>query len=157
NLSTLEFESWLTGVAQWLPRNPVAENEQTVEDLDQELKLLLRVSRALPKIRGAGRIAVAIQKFYQRKKRNPLTVPVLNFLMHLDPHELVEVALLFYPQLYDHREIAILRRELRHGDTFLDLGSNAGFYSLVASSLVGPSGKVVSVEADPEMFENFNR
>ncbi|WP_107068140.1 FkbM family methyltransferase [Streptomyces sp. CT34] len=42
-----------------------------------------------------------------------------------------------------------LRRRLRPGDTFVDVGSNIGYFSLLASRLVGEQGKVVSVEAMP--------
>lgn len=41
---------------------------------------------------------------------------------------------------------------LRPGDVFIDVGANIGYYSLLASKLVGDSGKVVSVEALPQIF-----
>lgn len=47
------------------------------------------------------------------------------------------------------RCLAIL---LRPGDTFLDVGAHIGFFSLVASSLVGPSGRVYAFEANPSIF-----
>lgn len=40
---------------------------------------------------------------------------------------------------------------LRPGMTFYDLGANIGFFSLMAAHLVGPSGRVISFEADPEI------
>lgn len=40
---------------------------------------------------------------------------------------------------------------LRPGMTFYDLGANIGFFSLLAARLVGPGGRVVSFEADPEI------
>src|SRR5258706_10400497 len=120
--------------------------------MDKELTLLMTLSRALPRVRGAGRIAVAMQKIYQRKKRESLVAPVFDFQMRLNPNELVDSGFLFYPQLYDRRELALLRRELQSGDIFLDVGANIGFYSLVASPFVGPSGRVISIEADPEIF-----
>jgi FkbM family methyltransferase len=40
---------------------------------------------------------------------------------------------------------------LRSGMTFYDLGANIGFFSLLASRIVGPTGRVVSFEADPEI------
>jgi len=43
-----------------------------------------------------------------------------------------------------------LERYLRPGMTFYDLGANIGFFSLMAARIVGPSGRVVSFEADPE-------
>jgi FkbM family methyltransferase len=35
--------------------------------------------------------------------------------------------------------------------TFYDLGANIGFFSLLAARLVGPSGHVISFEADSEI------
>jgi len=44
-----------------------------------------------------------------------------------------------------------LVEHLRPGMTFFDLGANLGFFSLLAARLVGPSGRVVAFEADPEI------
>jgi FkbM family methyltransferase len=41
---------------------------------------------------------------------------------------------------------------LRPGDTFVDLGANIGYYSLLASRLVSESGHVYSIEASPSIF-----
>jgi len=40
---------------------------------------------------------------------------------------------------------------LRPGMTFYDLGANIGFFSLLAARLVGPQGRVISMEPDPEI------
>jgi FkbM family methyltransferase len=40
---------------------------------------------------------------------------------------------------------------LRPGVTFYDVGANIGLFSLLASRIVGPFGRVVSFEADPEI------
>jgi FkbM family methyltransferase len=40
---------------------------------------------------------------------------------------------------------------LRPGMTFYDVGANIGFFSLMAARLVGPQGRVVAFEADPEI------
>ncbi|WP_328318784.1 FkbM family methyltransferase [Streptomyces sp. NBC_00388] len=42
-----------------------------------------------------------------------------------------------------------LRSRLRPGDTFVDVGANIGYFSVLASRLVGSAGRVVSVEASP--------
>ena len=39
------------------------------------------------------------------------------------------------------------------GQTVLDIGANIGFYTLRASRQVGPTGKVISVEANPQTFQ----
>jgi len=44
----------------------------------------------------------------------------------------------------------LLKTELRPGDCYYDVGAHAGFFCLVASRFVGPSGKIVAFEPDPE-------
>ncbi|MFN2564125.1 MAG: methyltransferase domain-containing protein [Gemmatimonadaceae bacterium] len=42
---------------------------------------------------------------------------------------------------------------LRDGECVVDVGSGAGIDSLIASKMVGPSGRVVGVDMTPEMLE----
>jgi FkbM family methyltransferase len=55
----------------------------------------------------------------------------------------------------------ILRDYLKPGMVFYDLGSNNGFFSLVAARIVGPTGGVVAFEAEPRLWtgivENLER
>ncbi|MFI0821370.1 FkbM family methyltransferase [Streptomyces sp. NPDC021098] len=46
-----------------------------------------------------------------------------------------------------------LQRRLRPGDVFVDVGANIGYYSVLASRLVGPGGAVVAVEASPRFHQ----
>ena len=41
---------------------------------------------------------------------------------------------------------AVIRRYVRPGDTFLDIGANEGYFSALAGRLVGPAGLVIAVE-----------
>ena len=43
-----------------------------------------------------------------------------------------------------------VQARLRPGDVFIDAGANIGFYSILASRIVGPEGKVISVEMMPQ-------
>lgn len=45
----------------------------------------------------------------------------------------------------------VLRRHLRPGDTFVDVGANVGYLSVVAATLVGPTGKVHAFEPNREL------
>jgi FkbM family methyltransferase len=45
----------------------------------------------------------------------------------------------------------VLRKRVARGMTFYDVGANIGFFSLAAARLVGPAGRVVAFEADPEI------
>lgn len=44
---------------------------------------------------------------------------------------------------------ALLAAHLRPGDTYWDIGANAGYHTLYGSRLVGPTGRVLAVEPDP--------
>jgi FkbM family methyltransferase len=44
---------------------------------------------------------------------------------------------------------AFMRRRLRPGDTFIDVGANVGYLSALGSRLIGPHGIVVAIEPEP--------
>ncbi len=57
-----------------------------------------------------------------------------------------------------HYELPIqeaLRRELSPGQTFYDVGANAGFFTLVAARLVGAQGKCVAFDPLPDNIESI--
>lgn len=121
--------------------------------MDTELKLLRGITTRLPGIPGAGFLANSISEFYNRRPRPVVECESYGWKLRLDPREAVERGMLFFPQLYDHRERRFLEQHLRAGDVFLDVGANVGFYSLLASRLVGPSGRVMAFEADPDTYK----
>jgi len=43
-------------------------------------------------------------------------------------------------------------RRLRACDVYVDIGAHVGYYSLLASRVVGDGGKVIAVEANPDTF-----
>lgn len=49
----------------------------------------------------------------------------------------------------DWDEMRLLERVLRPGDTFVDIGANVGVWTLLAASLVGPTGHVDAFEPGP--------
>lgn len=46
----------------------------------------------------------------------------------------------------------LIRHRLGPGRTFVDVGANLGWYTLLAASAVGPAGRVVAIEASPANF-----
>lgn len=58
---------------------------------------------------------------------------------------------------YDPENSALLRKILRPGDTFLDLGANVGWFTLLASSVVGPTGSVHAFEPQPTIADYLER
>lgn len=51
---------------------------------------------------------------------------------------------------YEPQLTAYLRANLRPGMTFVDIGANVGYFSVLASRLVGEEGTVVAVEPAPD-------
>ncbi|MEU9634563.1 FkbM family methyltransferase [Streptomyces tendae] len=50
-----------------------------------------------------------------------------------------------------------LRRRLRPGDGFVDVGANIGAFSVLAARLVGAEGRVVAIEASPDLHGSLVR
>lgn len=51
---------------------------------------------------------------------------------------------------------AFISERLRDGDCFVDVGANIGYFSALAARRVGPTGRVLAVEASPAVFESLN-
>jgi FkbM family methyltransferase len=51
---------------------------------------------------------------------------------------------------YEPAKHALIRRRLRPGMTFVDVGANKGDFTLLAARLVGNSGRVISIEPEPD-------
>jgi precorrin-6B methylase 2 len=52
---------------------------------------------------------------------------------------------------------AFLRSTLRAGQTFVDVGARLGYFSVLASRLVRPTGTVIAVEPDPRSVDLLRR
>lgn len=58
---------------------------------------------------------------------------------------------------HDQDAFALIRSRVQPGDTFVDVGANVGIFSLTASQVVGPTGRVISVEPNPSTFGRLSR
>lgn len=54
-------------------------------------------------------------------------------------------------------EALLLGKLLRPGDTFVDVGANHGSFAILAAERVGPTGRIVAVEAQPRLAELIRR
>ncbi len=126
-------------------------NEQAIRASESNIELssILALTRRLPIAPGMKLFARYLAKWYLRKPRSVVESTVFGYETQLNPHECVESELLFWPQLFDWREISFLRKVLQPGDVFLDLGSNVGGYTLALAPSLGDKGLVISVDADP--------
>jgi FkbM family methyltransferase len=62
---------------------------------------------------------------------------------------------LMWAAAYEPQIRRCLTALLRPGDTFVDVGAHIGFFSLIASSVVGPTGHVYAFEADSALFQRL--
>jgi FkbM family methyltransferase len=58
---------------------------------------------------------------------------------------------------YEYHKQRALQHALKTGDVVYDIGANVGFYSLLASVLVGDAGHVYSFEPFPDNLRELNR
>ncbi|MGE5219859.1 MAG: FkbM family methyltransferase [Chloroflexota bacterium] len=62
---------------------------------------------------------------------------------------------IYYFGIWEPHITRWVSRCLAPGDTFVDVGANVGYYSLLASRLVGKSGTVVAIEASPQTVDDL--
>jgi FkbM family methyltransferase len=79
----------------------------------------------------------------------PSSVMVQGHRMWLDDQDTLELAT---QEIYEPFETALFKKEIKAGQTVLDIGANIGYYALIAAKLVGPRGKVYAFEPDPDNF-----
>lgn len=58
---------------------------------------------------------------------------------------------------YELQTILAMKRYLKEGDTFIDVGANIGYLSAIAMGIVGKSGQVHSFEPVPEYFQRLKK
>lgn len=58
---------------------------------------------------------------------------------------------------YEREQQALFRQIVGRGAVVYDIGANVGFYTLLASELVGPSGRVLSFEPLPRNLDLLRR
>ncbi len=79
----------------------------------------------------------------------PRKVTVLGHVMWLDDKDTLELGT---HGVYEPFETNLFFKEIKAGQTVVDVGANIGYYTLLAARLVGPEGKVYAFEPDPTNF-----
>ncbi len=59
--------------------------------------------------------------------------------------------------VWEPRETRYLRTLLQAGQTFVDVGANVGYFSLLAARLLGPGGTVIAVEPEHRNLDLLHR
>ena len=78
-----------------------------------------------------------------------LTIPRSGYKLRFYPTAMS--ALLWSDPEFGLHDEAVFHHLLRPGDVFIDVGANVGAFTLAASAIVGPKGRVFAVEAHPKI------
>jgi FkbM family methyltransferase len=116
-------------------------------------------TRGLPEGWAGRRLALMLRHLAMRMlKGPPLDLETFGVRMRLYPYKNVcERRLLFTPQYFDADELKILASRIKDGFTFIDVGSNVGWYALFLAREAGPavSTRILAVEPQPEIFDRL--
>ncbi len=84
------------------------------------------------------------------RARGRTTVSVLGNQLTLHPQDKgVSIELAVY-RIHEPRTSRLLSRCLQQGMTVVDIGCNIGYYALLEAQRVGPTGKVIAIEPEPQ-------
>lgn len=117
--------------------------------------LIRGITSRIPRVRGLGLLLVPITKFFKGRAREDVEVSVFGRTMLVNPSDQIGNVLLFSPQWYDPLERSLLARLLQPGDYVVDVGANIGAYTLLFAGMVGPSGSVTAIEAEPRNMQKL--
>ena len=57
--------------------------------------------------------------------------------------------------IYEPEVSSYIMKNLKLGETFMDIGANNSYYTVLAAGLVGPNGKIISIEQSPNVFRRL--
>ncbi|MGH9900138.1 MAG: FkbM family methyltransferase [Pyrinomonadaceae bacterium] len=78
---------------------------------------------------------------------------LFGFQIRLDLRDLIQRSI--FLNVFEPEESSIVRTYLRPGQTFVDVGANIGYYTLMAARLVGESGHVMAFEPSQYIYERL--
>jgi FkbM family methyltransferase len=116
------------------------------------LNILQRTIEPLP-IPGKGRLAEAILRHV--RSREVECHPLPGITVSLRPNQRIERWM--WAGAYERELVQLMKRTLKSGMTVLDVGANIGYFSALASGLVGSSGQVHAFEPMPKNLSRLRQ
>jgi FkbM family methyltransferase len=110
--------------------------------------LLRNVARSGPQFRGKQRLLNLLCP-----RDSARQFDVFGFSMALDLRESIQRDV--FLERYELKETALVRRVLQPGMTIIDVGANVGYYTALASSIVGAHGTVLAFEPSPYAYSRL--
>lgn len=108
----------------------------------------MAVVAALP----VGRLFIMRLYHYagRRLRPNRSAVTYFDAAMTCDTRDFIQATIAHFGA-WEPNVSAAMERLVEPGDTVVDIGANVGYFTLLLSTLVGPQGKVIAIEAHPEI------
>src|SRR5688572_13621160 len=95
-------------------------------------------------------IPVSWKQFvYSLRDRKSSLVTLEGFKLNVHQHDTVISESIRQRKIWAEAETRLFRELIRPGMVVVDVGANIGYFSLLASTLVGPTGRVYAFEPDP--------
>ena len=113
--------------------------QETVMTSAKASGLLRRISSLFVRRASAGRVVTA----------QILGLGPLDYFLHLDGDVWIS-DVIARGEVFDAHILKIMRALVAEGDTFIDVGANIGWFSVIGSRLVGAGGRVLSFEPSPQ-------
>jgi FkbM family methyltransferase len=111
------------------------------------LEILKRYSRVAPTERGGYRLARLARRFVSPSQRVGTFETPDAIRLRLDLHTYPDVTMAV--GLYELDTYRIMRRYVKPGSWFVDVGANLGYFTLLAAKWAAPGGRVDALEPDP--------
>ena len=97
-------------------------------------------------------IRLTFLRFIRIIYKKPVIRTINNYKMYLDPMDPGLSSTLFVTGKREEQLKYVLSKEIKQGDTIIDLGANIGYYALMEQDIIGSSGKVYALEPSPGNF-----
>ena len=134
---------------------------------DEQVYRGMRVAtRYYPSKRFASKFSRALGWMMKTAARGPVWARAEGFAncppLELDLSNRLQRKIYLFPRGYANYYLGgplsqLLRRELSPGHVFIDIGSNLGWFSILAAQLVGGKGRALAFEPDPVSYESIVR
>jgi len=123
--------------------------------------MLRQITRVLPL---PGRVVRRILDYYDENKSitypsEPTIVPARGGfgLFEISNYSEYSQRCIYFLGYYELRETIFIKRYLRPGDVFIDVGANIGWFTLFAANIVGLNGKVIAFEPSSKIWNHLKR
>ncbi len=117
---------------------------QFIQKIDKILSLALSDPLSL---------LTAIKPYLFTPKSGKILLNAVTFDIELDLDPAMKA---MYFGAYQIHVASFMKKHLKKGDTFIDVGANVGYISTYAMGLIGQTGQVHAFEPVPQYFEKLN-